>query len=179
MRRREESMEKNKEQLPVSLVVSIPLDSAAVPSAPLTVSLPLTAYLDGHVQSLESLCKRLPTSLPPTWTLISEVPLTLCKLRVQLGGEPHVDVGACIIINNDLGWTLSVVNRPLTPTSCPVLAEIPTQLSSVSSVCRLLTLLDSVKLCTGSPEQKFLELYHHRSLTLHGSAGKLLGYSHT
>ena len=171
MMRRKEDMEQNEE--PMSLVLSISRDVVLVAPPHLTVLLPLTAYRDGTVQSLELLCERLSASLPPTWTVACTEPLALCRLRVQLGGEkPHVDVGTSIIINTDLGWTLSVVNRQLTPSSCPLLTAFPPQLDSVSSVCTLLSLLDSVKLCTGSPEPKFLELCHHRALTLHGSAGE-------
>ena len=164
-----------KEEEPMSLVLSIPRDIVVVSLPSLTVSLPLSAYHDGTVQSIEVLHERLSSSLPPTWTVACQKPLALCRLRVQVGGQhPHVDVGATIVINTDLGWTLSVVNRQLTPSSCPLLVKFSPQLCSVSSVCSMLSLLDSVKLSTGSPELKFLELCHHRAFTLYydSSAGE-------
>ena len=108
MRRRIEKMEKEEE--PMSLVLSISRD-VVVPLPSLTVSLPLSAYHDCPVQSLEVLHERQSASLPPTWRVACQKPLALCRLRMHVGGQhPPVDVGATIVINTDIGWTLLSVD---------------------------------------------------------------------
>ena len=163
LKRRREKEEKKLEiedTTPLALV-SIPRQSLAAPS--LTVSLPLASYLNGSVGSLESLCTRLlKSSLPPSWTVAFATPLTLCKLRVQVGGQgSSVYVSAAVTIQSDLGWTPSIVNQPLTPIVCPFLSRVPAQLTSVSAVFHMISMLDSVKLCIGNREAKFIELWHH------------------
>ena len=171
-REKEEKKLESEDTTPLALVVSIPRQSLAAPS--LTVSLPLASYLNGSVGSLESLCTRLSkSSLPPSWTVASATPLTLCKLRVQVGGQgSSVYISAAVTIQSDLGWTLSIANQPLTPIVCPFLFRVPAQLTSVSAVFHMVSTLDSVKLCMGNREAKFIELWQHRALTLHGSSGK-------
>ena len=59
-----------------------------------------------------------------------------------------------------LSSTRSIVNRQLTSSSCPLLTEIPSQLSSMFSS----TLSNVVH---RQPKLKFLELGHYKALTLH------------
>lgn len=175
--KRRERKEKELETTPLVLTVSIPRQSLVVPS--LTVSLPLTSYLDSHVTALVDLHSRLSQHrLPSSWTLTSRSPLTLCKLRVQLAEQGScVDVIAVITIKSDFEWTLSFMNHQLTPTMCPVLSQVPSKIASISSVHSMISLLESVKVCTGNTETRFIELWQHRSLTLHGSLGKYCSQS--
>ena len=121
----------------------IPWQSLPVPS--LSVSFPLASYLSGRVGTLKSLTTRLTKSLlSPSW-IVASSSLTLCKLRVHPGGQgSSVDVSAAISIQSDLGWTLSIINQPLTLTMCPLLSGVPAQLSSVSAVCDKVSMLDLV-----------------------------------
>ncbi len=165
-----ENEEKLAQQLP--LVVAIPRQLVTIP--PLTVSLPIESYLGGHVQSSAALLSRLSSlSLPPSWIVASTEPLTLCKLRVQQEGQAsRADVTTTISISSQLGWTVFHSGKELTPTSCSLLSELPFELTSVTAVRHLITCLDSTKMCAGNSDEKFLKLWHHRTLTLHGSHSK-------
>ena len=57
---------------------------------------------------------------------------------------------------------------------CPLLAEVTHTLTSVAAVRHLMVLLDSTKPCIGNPDGKFLDLWQHRALTLHGSSSKYI-----
>ena len=176
-RKNEERKKQRAEPAPPPLVVSISLQLVTIPA--LMISLPLAAYADGRVHSSESLWVRLSSlSLPTSWIIASRTPLTLCKLRVHQEGEAsRADVTFTLSISSELEWTLSFVNLKLNSTVCPLLAEMPHTLDSVAAVRCLMMLLDSTKLCIGNPDGKFLDLWRHRALTLHGSSGKYInGY---
>ena len=171
--RKNEERKRRAQPVPLSLIVAIPLQLVVVPA--LIVSLPLACYTSGHVQSSDSLCARLTSSLslPPSWIIASTTSLTLCKLRVQQNGQAsRADIIFTLSITSELEWTLSVSNLELSPASCPILAEVPHTLSSVAVVHHLMVLLDSTKLCVGNPDRKFIDLWQHRALTLHGSSSK-------
>ena len=135
----------------------------------LLVSLSLVYFFNCPVTSLEFLCSRLSHTVPPMWTIACTAPLVLCKLRVH--PTPHTIISVSITINTDFKWTLSVYNQTLTASSCPLLVGLPLQLRSVNDVCHMITLVESGRLCVGNPGEKFAELWHYRSLTLHGSSG--------
>ena len=158
---------------PLTLVISIPHNIVTVPS--LTISLPVASYISGLVHSSETLGTRLAASLvlPPLWMTNSSAPLTLCKLRVgQEEQASRPDITTIIRLSDNLEWTLFIFGKELCPQSCPLLRELPLQLTSVAAVGDMMRLLDSTKLCVGNSDEKFLELWHHRSLTLHGSSSK-------
>ena len=155
---------------PTTSVVSIPRQTVSFPS--FTISLPITSYIDGQVQSLESLHIRLssPPSLPSPWMIASTAPLTLCKLRVETS-RPYIM--ATIKISRKPEWTLFVLDK-LNSGKCSLLADLPSNLTSVAVVCRMLMLLNSANVCMGNPDGKFLEVLNHRFLTMHGSSKCLI-----
>lgn len=145
--------------------------------SPLTVSLPIEFYFGGHVQSSVALLSRLP-SLPLTSsrTVASTDPLSLCKLRSQQEGQSsRADVTISVGISSELGWSVFYSGKELTQTSCLLLAALPHELTSAAAVCHLMSVLDSAKVCAGNSDEKFLKLWHHRALTLHGSQNPIPG----
>ena len=157
---------------PLSLVVSISLQLVTIPA--LIISLPLASYINGCIQSSESLYLRLCSlPLPSSWHIASRTPLTLCKLRLhQTEQASRADTIFTFRISSELKWTLSFLNQTLSAAGCPLLAEVPQFLTSVVAVRKLMMLLDSTMVCTGNPDSKFLDLVQHRALTLHGSASE-------
>ena len=152
--------------------MSIPRELVTLSSFKL--SLPVSVYTEGNVHSLELLSSRLRSlSLPESWMIASMNPLTLCKLRVhQESSQARADVSLSVSINNQLHWLLSVSNKQIDPASCPLLSGVLPTLTSVSTVWSLLKLLNATKICIGNPDQKFIDNWNHRSLTLHGSSGR-------
>ena len=72
---------------PLSLVVSISLQLVTIPA--LIISLPLASYINGCIQSSESLYLRLCSlPLPSSWHIASRTPLTLCRLRLHQTAQP-------------------------------------------------------------------------------------------
>lgn len=140
---------------------------------PLTVLLPIESYFEGRVQSSVTLHSRLTSvPLPSSWSIASTDPLTLCKLRLRQEGQ--ADVTTTINISAELGWTVFYSDKELTSASSPLLTELPHKLVSVTAVYSLMSLLDSARVCVGNSDDKFLKLWHHRALTLHGSQSELL-----
>ena len=138
------------------------------------VSIPLRYYMLSNVSSLDQFSTRLSLLPLSKWALLSsKSPLIYHRLRVE-----EVNEGTCqllstvITVQEDLSWNVFVVNKLLNPSSCPLLSGIPAQFSSTSDLCTLTSVIDSSKLCSGIKEPKFLELWQHRSLTLHGSSSK-------
>ena len=104
----------------------------------LTILIPLTSYIDGHVSSTDALCHR-PSSqfLPPLWMIVCIPPLTLCKLIAQQEEQASKADITNISISGNLEWTLHFRKQELTPTRCPLLREFPVKLTNVTAVvCR-------------------------------------------
>lgn len=141
--------------------------------SPLVVSLPISLY-KGPVQSLQSLHSCLASqSLPQSWTIAATEPLTIVKLRVSPTSlTPKVDVVITLAIHNGFTWSLSVFNQHLDPTLNDCLSHVSRILTTASSVLALLEKINSLRLCVGNPDQKFLDLWNYRSSTLHGLSGK-------
>ena len=146
-------------------------------SAPLPVSLPLSSYTDAPLNSIEVLHARLSTlPLPPSWVInnAAKAPITLCKLRISSGNLlPRADVVVTITINPDNPWTVAFIHDSVNPSNCSLLSTVHSTLSSITSVQRVLSLIDSSRICQGNPDSSFLESWQQRSLTLHNSTGKL------
>lgn len=146
------------------------------PTSTLIVSLPLDAFTNGTVTTRQDLSSRFmkSTLLPSPWLMASTNPLVFCKLRVPR----DVDHGCgawlniSLTLHEDLKWSLFVKSKKLDLTLCPFLATFPIRLASVSAVCQFLSGVDSANLCSGNQETRFLELWQHRTLTLHGSSGE-------
>ncbi len=159
-----------------TLVISIP--QHALPPPPpssLTVTLPIASYVGSRVDSAKKLGARLGSSLtlPQSWMVTSKEPLNLCKLRVQVEGQvTRPEISMVISIQDDLRWTLFVSGKQLSSQNCPLLDALPIKLTSVNAVSEMMSLIDSSKFCAGNPEKKFLNVWHHRSMTLCGSLGK-------
>lgn len=145
----------------------------------LNVSIPLDVFINGQCYSLKSLSNRLsawmtsalPSHLHP-WKIASQEPLVLCKLEVQQSDQSsRADAIFTITIDQELKWIIVFKQQKLTVTRCHLLNDLPTILDSVSNVSCLLQFLDSTKYCIGNPDNHFIEIWKHRSLTLHGCSG--------
>lgn len=142
--------------------------------ASLTISLKLETYIDGNVQSSESLYTRISSlsSLPSSWIIASTNPLTLCKLRIQEEQTRGARITATLSLTSDLEWTLVFLDKEISSNLCPLLHELPSKLTSVAVVHRMMLLIDSAKVCVGNPDAQFVELLRHRLLTIHGSSSE-------
>ena len=139
----------------------------------LIVSLPLTFYRDGPIQTTEALLVHLSNLVLPPWTVAPLLPLALYKIKIfQSNHEQKVTVVTHISISSDLKWAIYICGQQLSCINVPVLAAVPAHLTSTSEVIRIMAKIDTLQLCTGNHETKFVELWHHRSLTLQRSCGK-------
>ena len=66
---------------------------------------------------------------------------------------------------------ICVANKTVTHSLCPLLSPLPVMCSG-SALHKLIHVIDIGKLCCGSMDQRYLDLWYQRSLTLHGSSGK-------
>ena len=132
--RKNEERKKKEEPAPSPLVVTISRQLVTNPA--MSISIPLAAYIDGHVQSSDYLGARLSSSLslPSSWIIASRTPLTLCKLRVHLEGQPsRADITFTLSISSTLEWDLSFLSLKLSSAVCPLLAEVTHTLTSVAN----------------------------------------------
>ena len=143
------------------------------PHLSLIVSVPLSSCPLLRVTTLPSLHTSLLTeSLPESWMMAASDPLTVVKLRVvPQVPHPRVDTLITVAVHDHLTWTLSVLHKRLDPAVNPSLSHQPLTLTSARSIRALLQVIDSLVLCVGNPDQKFQDLWKHRSVTLHGSSG--------
>ncbi len=129
------------------------------------VSLPVSSAL-----TLESLYSCLVTeTLPGSWNVAAKNPIILVKLRVHQ--TSRVDVVITLVVNENLTWTLSVFNIRLDPASNPSLGSIASTIIAASDVLNIVQVVDSLRCCAGNGDARFLDLFKHRSTTLHGSSG--------
>lgn len=152
------------------LEVSIPRHLVSTPS--LNISLPLHSFTAGSPPSIGCLHDRLlKVELPSHWSTSSSLAfeqLTLCKLQHQ---QP-VSVTFSLTINSLFRWDLWFTHHNVTEVRDGVLADSPPSLRTVDHVLHLLSMLDAVKICTGNPEEQFLEAASDRAE--HNSSGELL-----
>ena len=136
----------------------------------LIVSLPLTLYRDGPIHTTEALLVHHSNLV---LTVAPLLPLALCKITIfQSNHEQKVTVVTDISISSDLKLAIYICGQQLSCINVPIVAAVPAHLTSASEVIRIMAKIDTLQLCTGNHETKFVELWHHRSLTLHGSCGK-------
>ena len=154
------SARKNEERKRAAKAKSVkPTVEAPLVRPDMTVSLPLTAFTAGVVNSFQSLRSRLHTlKLPTLWVDVSlqrfPHPLTLCKVRNQ-ASLPQVDVSFTLRVTADFEWSLALHGYSLDVHSCEVLKATPKAMDSTSEVYHLLSILHSVKLCRGNADEKF------------------------
>ena len=142
-------------------------------SVSLVVSLPLAAYADAPVQSVGALCTRITSlPLPPTWTIASRTPLSICKLQINSeDAQPRASVLVTLTIRADQTWVVSFIHQAINPDGCVVLSRLPPTFLSADSIMHGLSLINSSKVCLGNSDQSFITSWKQRSLTLHNSTG--------
>ena len=140
------------------------------------ISLPLTAFMSGHVQSLAQLSSRVKAvvSKYDTWAVTCADPLVICKIQVQNKEGTMVAVIATISISSDFHWTLSWNAKEVVIKDCPLFKDLPDKIQSIDDVDNILALIESAEVCVGNPDEKFLDLWHYRSTTLNHLSGKCM-----
>ena len=110
----------------------------------LTVSLPLSAYVNGPVRSLELLTSRmsmLSVSLP--WVITSHLPLILCKIEAVNDQQPTIEVS--LTIDATLQWTATVAQKKLYPFTSTSLFHLPHPIKVAEDAYCLLRFFSAVK----------------------------------
>ena len=137
----------------------------------LTVSLPLSTFVNSHVRSLQQLTSRVSTltvSLP--WVITSHLPLILCRIEVSSDQQPILEVS--LTIDATLQWTATVLHKILNPTTSIPLFHLPHSIKAAEDVHCLLRFFSDVKVCVGNPDAGLIEQWKKRSCSLHYSCGK-------
>ena len=127
-----------------------------------------------HQKKKPALLLSLHTSLTNDWIWLNlnHGQWMLVKLVVvSQDSHPWIDATITLAVHNHFAWTLSVLHKQLDPSAHPSLSHLPSTLISAQSIRALLQVIDSLALCVGNPDEKFQELWKHRSVTLHGSSG--------
>ena len=81
---------------------------------------------------------------------------------------------ATISIGRELEWSMHHLEHTLSGLNCPMLAELPSKIENVAVVQQMINLIDNSKQCIGNADDKFIELFKERKLTLHGSLSKYI-----
>ena len=109
--------------------------------------------------SLEAIQKGM--SLPCHWVRQFVTPfnkLHVCKLNcTPSSSKQPLAVTHCLTIQSDLTWSLFVHNQPVTPENCPLVANIPAQVTA-ETMAMLIKLSDQLNVCPGQPDDNFVEL---------------------
>ena len=69
-------------------------------------------------------------------------------------------------------WMAFLREQELNLSNCPLLAGLPSYLMDIESVLVIVNKLNESKLCAGNPDDKFVELYKQRAVTLIGISSK-------
>jgi len=106
-----------------------------------------------------------------SWNITSLDPLIISKLDIQNEEAVAVAVIATIVVCNDFHWTLTWKTQKVETMVNPISSGLPEKIQPVADVEKVLTLIDSAELCAGSPDEKFLDLWHYRRATLNHISG--------
>jgi len=103
------------------------------------VSLPLSSYIDGHVNSTKALYSRLTSiSLPSTWIIsnVTSMPITLCKLVMSSNNmSARANVLITITIHANMKWDISFIHSVSTPKTARWLNNYLCQFSQKFHAC--------------------------------------------
>ena len=92
------------------LTVTIPRNLISISA--FKISIPVSAYRNGHVSSVDQLHSRLRAlSLPKSWIVASTTPLVLSRVRVQPQTTKAVILFS-VTIDDQLRWSLSYLLVP-------------------------------------------------------------------
>ena len=155
-----------------SLIVSVPLSLITttvnqqhpplLPADPLTVSLPLTLYINLPQKSLSAIhtkLKKMPQLLSG-WVDATSNPLELKVCRLQYTG-PCPSVEFTITVQEDRTWQVHYKLLRIEP-DIAAFQGIPTVLESVGNLCDLISAIDASRCCIGNPDEKFALLLSHQ-----------------
>ena len=173
--------EKRKKLAHRTLPVSVPLNSVTV----LKVSIPLCAVKGSDTiakataSNLEILRVRLASLglLPPNWAVVSpetSEDAMLVMVKLATSSLPSVSTPFSVAIRETFTWTLTVADHPLERGDSEALAGIPPVIDSPYGVVNLLKTLDASKICTGNPDDKFVELIDARKGVIKDVSGMYL-----
>lgn len=108
--------------------------------------------------------------LPFPWIVASDDPAIFCRIKVNL--DKHVEVDFTVRVDPALKWRVFFKEQELDSRKYPLLAELPDCLGNIESVMQIINKLNGVQLCSGNPDDKYIELFKQRALTLHGTSSK-------
>eukprot|EP00731_Ephydatia_muelleri_P023298 Em0015g881a len=141
------------------------------------VSFPLSAFMQRKITSVDVLLSRLEKiSLPSMWVILGGPPLVVCRMH---SSQLQTTVLMSVKVTAELQWSATVLDKTVTSEMLPVLGEVPSTISAVTELCRLVDILDGVKLCIGNPDDNIVQLYHSSTYTLHSYSGHQAGYIDT
>ena len=133
------------------------------------VSFPLSAFMQRKITSVDVLLSRLEKiSLPSMWVILGGPPLVVCRMH---SSQLQTAVLMSVKVTAELQWSATVLDKTVTSEMLPVLGEVPSTISAVTELCRLVDILDGVKLCIGNPDDNIVQLYHSSTYTLHSYSG--------
>ena len=98
--------------------------------------------------------------------------------RQEFTASEPVVVTRCLIVSSDLTWTVYIHGHRVEQEQCPVLQEFQSLLN-VESFKRLVTLLDTLHVCPGNPDQKFVEMCENKKGKLLTTKGETAAYLDT
>ncbi len=102
--------------------------------------------------------------IDPLWTDQSQISnasddsIKLCKINSQpsTSTQPLV-ITHTLVVKNDFTWKLIVHGHEVLHLSTPLLSTIPEHLNK-QSLAHLLTVIDSLKVCPGNTDERFIEM---------------------
>ena len=130
----------------------------------------------GFLSLVEDLHKSI--KLPgQSWSDQSPSPVTsikLCKISSEASssGQPLI-VTHCLSVSSNLQWSVSVHDHEVKQSNCPALASVSKELTPQSLEC-LLTLVDSLNICIGQPDDHFVEMVSSKNNILKSQDGSVM-----
>ena len=119
---------------------------------------------------------QLPSQL---WHYQANEPHGVARVRKIIGSSKSTNqpavISHCLEINSNLTWSLFVHNRRVDNENCSALSSVPKCLD-VTSLTRLLCMLEKMPVCPGHPEEQFLEMVAARKGRICGRSGDTVAF---
>jgi len=120
------------------------------------ISLDIDLFYSLNCESANQLQRRLESMkfVYGDWVLI---PTTLQaeKLQIVRLGQQQPQCSLTLEVLSDLSWLLQLPSGQISPSTSPVLEQLPQHITSVSNLRTILSFMDGCSICEGNPDPKF------------------------
>ena len=114
------------------------------------------------------LCEQAAQQCDSSWQIPNSAYFNVTGLSLK-------SVGQLPLINVDLSWSVTIADNNLLP-NITLLSDLPEHITSVQTLCALLDRVKQSQLCTGNPDNDFVNLITKEGGRFLGTGGRVVAF---